>query len=122
MARKKEVNSATGNLPAKDPVMFKKIFDMICKDYNVNLQTDQLAVNRMASTMMHIRKCEQVIAEKGMCIEDANGEIKVNPFSYYLNQLNGELRSYMRMLKPIKKQDDASQSFAALLAQAGERK
>ena len=126
MARKKteetEVNKLTGEVPAKDPEMFKLIFDMICTDYEVNLKTDQFAVNRMASTIMHIRQCEKIIADKGMCLEDANGEMKINPFSYYLNQLNGELRSYMRILKPVHKKEAPAQSFASMLTIAAEQK
>jgi len=121
MARKKKAISSTptGQVPGNNPKEFKQIFEMICEDYEVNLNTDQIAVNRMASTIMHIRKCEEIIAQKGHALEDANGEIKVNPFSYYMNQLNSELRSYMRLLKPKKKEGNAEpQSFAALLANA----
>ena len=121
--KKKAVTTPTGCLPAQDPVMFKQIFQMICTDYDIKLNTDQLVANRMASTIMHIRKCEEVIADKGFCLEDANGEIRLNPFSPYLTQLNGELRAFMKALKPVKRTEDAApQSFAALLAKAGEKK
>jgi len=96
----KVVATPTGSLPANDKATFRKIFNMICDDYHVIKPTEQLAANRMAAVVMHIKNCEELIAQHGMVIEDQNGEVKINPLSYFLNQLNSEFRSYVRLLRP----------------------
>ena len=91
-----------------------KIATQIVKHFNLDNPVDQVAANRMANIILKMKTCEKAINKYGLIFEMMNGRgeklPKVNEVAYYIKQLEGEFRSYLRMFKQKYYEDNKQQS------------
>ena len=90
------------NYPTDDPKTFKKIFESICKTYELDNPVDQMIANRATTQLMMLQYCQGKLKEYGLfyeCERDGNLMLKVNELAYYMKQVEAEFRANIRMLK-----------------------
>lgn len=99
----KELEKAEGRIPADDPEKFSRIVGAVIQQWDLKKPVDIMTANRMVSSWMKMRYIETMIKKYGLFFErkDEMGRIhglKVNELAYYLKQLEGDFRSYYRLL------------------------
>ena len=99
----RELKRAEGRIPADDTEQFSRIVGAIIQQWDLKKPVDIMTANRMVSSWMKMRYIETMIKKYGLFFERKNelGEvvsIKVNELAYYLKQLEGDFRSYYRLL------------------------
>lgn len=117
-----------GNIPSADEKLFKQYVEAVINQWDLHKPVDIMVAHRMVSTWMKMRFIESSMESTGMFFEDRDDagkvtRVRMNELAYYLKQLEGDFRSYYRVLQGYGKKDVAVvQDFSTWLETDGKTK
>jgi len=93
-----------GEIPARDKKTFETCLQAIIDTWQLKRPVDIMVANRMVCAWMKLRYIEKKIDEYGLFFEDKNDQgkvnnIRMNQLAYFLKQVEGDFRSYYRILQ-----------------------